>query len=72
MNPEVAHLRAKIAATRRHHPDADTVELDRELKALTTAEYIDRVVSGWPPLTSGQIARLRALLRPEGGAADAA
>lgn len=55
--------RARLAANVRHHPEADHTELRRELKTVTLAEHIKRVVDAAPPLTSEQRDRLAVLLR---------
>lgn len=57
------HHRARIAAIKRHHPDADTTDAERELKAADAEEYIRGLVETFPPLTGEQKARLAALLR---------
>jgi hypothetical protein len=54
--------RARLAAHVRHHPDADRSDLERDLAAANLEAYIRRVVDQAPPLTSGQLERLRALL----------
>lgn len=74
-NPKVARLRARKAAITRHHgPDADTADLDRELKAASLEDHIRRVVDAAPPLTEEQRTRLALLLAPHrtGGESDAA
>lgn len=58
------HTRSKIALAKRHNPDADVTELQRQLKAERLAEYVERVVSEAPPLTDEQLARVTAILRP--------
>ncbi len=57
-------LRGTLAATVRHHPDADTTELRSELAAARIAAYVEKVVAEAPPLTADQRARLAALLNP--------
>jgi len=59
-------LRAQIAATSRHHPQADLTDLRRDFAAEKLAEYVAKVVSTAPPLTAAQRDRLAVLLR--GGA----
>lgn len=61
------HERARLAATQRHHPHADTTELRRDLKAARLEDYIARTVDSAPPLSPEQRDRLALLLR--GGAA---
>ena len=70
ISPAQSKLRARIAATKRHHPDADTSELTAELRTATAAEYIRRLVDAAPPLSEEQRARLAALLT--NGGQDAA
>lgn len=57
------HHCARIAAIKRHHPDADTTDAERDLKAARAEEYIRALVETFPPLTGEQKARLAALLR---------
>jgi len=64
--------RARIAATKRHHPDADVSDDLRTLAALRLEEHIKRVVDAAPALTSEQLDRLRTLLVPASGRGDAA
>jgi len=66
-DPVVRALSSKIAAIERHHPNADTDQLRRDMRAAKLAEHIRRVVDVAPPLTDDQRARLTALLRPSGG-----
>lgn len=71
------HYRARIANAKRRDPNADTSDLQRELKAARAEEYIRRLVETFPPLTGEQKARLAALFRhpastPDGGASDVA
>ncbi len=63
------HARARLAATRRHHPDADTSLLERDLRAARAEAYIKRLVDGAPPLTPDQRDQLALLLRGGGRAA---
>jgi len=65
-SPERLRLRAQIGAATRHHPDADTTDLRRELAAVKIADYIRSIVAEAPPLTQEQRDRLALLLR--GGA----
>ena len=64
LTPEIAKARAKIAASGRWHPDCDTGELRRDLRAAKLADHIRRVVDEAPPLTTEQRDRLAVLLRP--------
>ncbi len=61
-DPGHRSLANKKRALARWHPDADTSELDRDLKAARASEYVRRLVSEAPPLTELQRARLAALL----------
>jgi hypothetical protein len=63
-------LRARLAATERHHPDADTAELRRDLRAARAEDYIRRLIESAPPLTAAQRDQLATLLRPNGEAAQ--
>lgn len=58
-------LRARYAATRRHHPKdtATAHRLLRELRESQAADYIREVVDAAPPLTDDQRHRLALLLR---------
>ncbi len=58
------HTRSKIATTIRRNPDADVTELRRQLKAERAAEYIEKVLADWPPLTDQQRTALAELLKP--------
>lgn len=59
--------RARIAALRRHRPEApETVELAAEFKTDRLAQYIARIVDTAPPLSSEQRDRLALLLRGAG------
>ena len=50
--------RSQIANTKRYHPDADTTDLQRQLKAERLADHIERTVDAAPPLTPAQRAWL--------------
>ncbi|AVH58676.1 MULTISPECIES: hypothetical protein [Streptomyces] len=65
---EQRRLIAKKAITTRHHPDRDTTDLDREIKALSLEDHIRRVVDTAPELTDEQLSKLASLLRPGMGA----
>ncbi|WP_031479815.1 hypothetical protein [Streptomyces bicolor] len=56
ISPEAARIRAKIAAIRRHRPEADTTALERELKAATLAAHVERAVDD--PVQLAQAARI--------------
>jgi hypothetical protein len=57
-------ISARLAAVERHHPDADTSELRRQLRAARAEDYIRRLIDSAPPLTDEQRARLATLLHP--------
>lgn len=61
-DPDHRTLASRKRALGRWHPDADTTELDRELKNARASEYVRRLVDELPPLTEVQRARLAALL----------
>ena len=71
LTPRQSNLRAQIAATNRHHPEADVSELVTELRTVTAAEYIRKLVDSAPPLSEDQRARLATLLAPGGGSVAA-
>jgi hypothetical protein len=54
----------KAAAVRWGKPDVDTI--DRDFAAAKLEQYIERIVSEAPPLTSAQRDRLALLLRGGG------
>lgn len=56
ISPEAARIRARIAAQKRHHPDADTSALERELKAATLAARVERAIDD--PVQLAQAARI--------------
>lgn len=61
--------RSQIAHAKRRDPQADTTELQRQLKAERLEDHIKRIVDAAPPLTTEQRHRLAMLLR--GGGAHA-
>jgi hypothetical protein len=64
--------RARLAALERHNASPERLDAQRrDLRAIRTEDYLRKVLAEAPPLTSEQIARLRALLPPlsEDGAA---
>lgn len=65
---EVGRLRAQKAVTKRHHPEADTTDIDRALKAANVESYIRKIVDSAPELTDEQLTKLAGLLRPGTGA----
>ncbi len=68
-DPTSRRLSSRIAATTRHHPNADTTELRRDLRAARAEDYIRRIVDQAPPLTPEQRDRLALLLRGGSNAA---
>jgi len=60
----VFEARARLAAHKRHHPDADHSALERDLAAARVEEAARRVAADLPPLTAEQRARIGALLAP--------
>jgi uncharacterized membrane protein len=58
--------RARLAATRRHHPDADTTDLRRDLRAARAEDYIKKLVDVAPQLSPEQRAKLAVLLLAPG------
>lgn len=56
------HTRAILASTRRHHPDVDTTDLRRKLRAERLADTITRSLAQTPPLTVDERCALAALL----------
>jgi hypothetical protein len=64
MTPEQTHVRAQLAAIRRHHgPDA---ELPAEAAAMEQAaldRHIDEVVARAPKMTPDQADRIRRIFR---------
>lgn len=63
MDPDSRRVRATLAATRRHHPDADTTELEDELERARIDARIDELVRSAPKMTTEQAARLGHLFR---------
>ena len=63
MSDTWTHHRARLAAARRHHPDADTSETERDLRAARLEDHLRRVINGDLPLTAAQRDRLARLLR---------
>jgi len=64
--------RAALAALTRHRGPDDplVIAASQDLKAAGLEEHIQRLVTGWPPLTAAQRTRLAVLLRSgqDGGA----
>jgi hypothetical protein len=66
-------VRARLAATERHHPDVDTTELRRDLAVARLEEHIERVVAELEDaFTDRQRLDLVALLTRAAGGSDAA
>lgn len=49
-SPERLTLAGKLANTKRHYPNQDTTEIERELAAVKIADYIRSIVAEAPPL----------------------
>lgn len=64
------HDRAKVAALSRSRPadDPQLVDARRDLKAARLEDYVCRVVSEAPPLSTEQLDRIAVLLRSGGDA----
>lgn len=62
-------IRSDLALTIRDHPEADTTELRRDLRAARAEEYIRKLVEAAPPLTDEQRDKLALLLRGTPGRA---
>jgi len=60
------HHRARIGALSRDRKpdDPELVDARRALAEIKLAEHIDKALSGWPPLTDEQRAKLAELLKP--------
>ena len=70
--PEQRTTSARIAAIKRHNPDADVSGLKKELETLTLEQRIAEYVAAAPLPTPEQRDRLAALLHvPEGASSDA-
>jgi hypothetical protein len=66
------HRRSELARTIRDHPDADTTELRRQLKAERLEEHIKNLVNDAPKLTDAQRNRIALALLGGGFDDDAA
>ena len=64
--PSPQSVTCRIAATLRHHPDADVTDLRRELHAAKIEKYVTELAKKFPPLTEAQ--RERIVLLIKGGA----
>jgi hypothetical protein len=76
LSPERRTLRARIAATKRHHPDRPDLVADDEhaLRVERAADYLRDLIESAPPLRPEDVERLRSLLpavpaEQDGGAA---
>jgi hypothetical protein len=67
-DPRVREVSARLAAEERWHPEADTSDLRRDLRAARAAQYIRDLTDSLPALTVEQRARLARLLLPGGAA----
>ncbi len=63
------NARARIGALSRSRTpdDPDLIAARRDLHAAMLEEHINKVVTGWPPLSADQRDRLAVLLRPGDG-----
>lgn len=69
-SPKVARSKSLLGSgIRLGRPEAEVIELRRELKFATTEAFLERILAEAPPLTDAQRADLAALLAPAGGAA---
>ena len=64
--------RARLAAAKRHHPEADHSNLERDLAAARIEAAAQRIADSLPPLTNEQRARIGVLLAPALAGAPAA
>lgn len=61
--PRMSLSRRYNAMQRHHGADApETLEAERDLRALQLQEYIREKIAATPPLTDAQLERVRALL----------
>lgn len=58
------HARARLAAAKRHHPDADHTPLERDLALARVEAAAQKVADALPPLTAEQRAKIASLLAP--------
>jgi hypothetical protein len=56
--------RARLAAAKRYHPEADHTALERDLAVARVEAAAQKVADSLPPLTAEQRARIGALLMP--------
>ena len=56
--------RARLAASKRHHPEADHTTIERDLAAARVEAAAEKVAAGLPPLSAEQRARIGVLLAP--------
>lgn len=64
----LAVITGRLSAARRHHPDRDTTDLEREVVEARIAAYAEKVLADAPPLTPAQVDRLAAIFRGGGQA----
>ncbi len=76
MHPEVSKARARVGALsrcvktgERSPDDPAVVNAKTDLAAANIAAYVEKVLSGAPPLSNDQRERIAALLRAGGAAA---
>ncbi|OZD12280.1 hypothetical protein CH253_26730 [Rhodococcus sp. 06-156-3C] len=55
-------LGGKLGTLRRHHPEADTTEVETELATSKIEDRVREIVASAPPLTAEQRERISALL----------
>ena len=56
--------RARLAAAKRHHPEADHADLEQDLVAARVEAAAQRIADSLQPLTSEQRAKIGVLLAP--------
>jgi uncharacterized protein (DUF433 family) len=71
ISPAVAHHRARVAALARavragERPAADLDDARRNLAALRLEEYVQKIITDWPPLSPEQLERITGLLTAGG------
>lgn len=64
IDPQVAHLRAKVAVYKRDGRQDDLHQAQRDLCAARLEQAIRKAVEAAPPLTPEQRMRLAAILKP--------
>lgn len=64
MTAEQRTARAKLAAAKRHHPDAELPTDAAQLASELLDRRIDKLVAAAPKMTPQQVERLRGLFAP--------